>query len=64
MAASKIKKNYQSQDLIICVQGDEPMMRPEMINNVIKPFFKKKGVMGTVLAMDIISKESIFATKT
>ncbi len=59
-AASKIKKTIRSQDLIICVQGDEPMMRPEMINNVIKPFFKKKGVMGTVLAMDIISKDQFY----
>tara|TARA_B100000963_G_scaffold351739_1_gene363816 strand:- start:33948 stop:34748 length:801 start_codon:yes stop_codon:yes gene_type:complete len=59
-AASKIKKTIRGQDLIICVQGDEPMMRPEMIKNVIKPFFKKKGVMGTVLAMDIISKDQFY----
>ena len=39
---SKLKKKLiRNQDIIICVQGDEPMMRPEMIKNVIKPFFKK-----------------------
>ena len=41
------------------MQGDEPMMRPEMIENVIKPL-KKDNVLGTVLAMDIISKDQFY----
>lgn len=63
-AATKAKKNIRNQDIIVCVQGDEPMMRPEMIKNVIKPFFKKDNVLGTVLAMDIISKDQFFDKNT
>lgn len=51
----KIKK-IKNSDIIICVQGDEPMLYPQMINNVLKPFKKNKKVNSTVLAMDIIKK--------
>jgi len=59
-AANKKKNIIGKKDIIICVQGDEPMMRPEMIENVISPFFEKKNVLGTVLAMDIISKDQFY----
>tara|TARA_Y100000591_G_scaffold310059_1_gene311996 strand:+ start:115 stop:909 length:795 start_codon:yes stop_codon:yes gene_type:complete len=56
-AILKLSKLVKEDDIIICVQGDEPMMRPEMINNCVKPFFKNDNVKCTVLAMDIINKE-------
>lgn len=54
-AASKI--NISDKDLIVCVQGDEPMLRPEMITNCIKPIAINKKIKATVLAMDIINKD-------
>lgn len=56
-AASKLKNKINNNDLIICVQGDEPMLKPSMIKNCIKPFLENKKVQGTVLAMDIIDKK-------
>jgi 3-deoxy-manno-octulosonate cytidylyltransferase (CMP-KDO synthetase) len=50
------KNNIKNSDIIICVQGDEPMLYPQMINNVLKPFKKIKRVHSTVLAMDIINE--------
>ena len=44
-------------DVAVCVQGDEPMMRPDMIDAVIKPLEKDDGVPATVLAMEIVDEE-------
>ena len=54
-AASKMK-GIRNNDIVICVQGDEPMMQTSMINNVLKPIYKNKKISSTVLAMDIIDE--------
>ncbi len=54
-AASKVK-GIKNTDIIVCVQGDEPMMKTEMIKNVLKPIYKDKKINATVLAMDIIDE--------
>lgn len=40
-------------DVVVCVQGDEPMMRPDMIDAVIKPLLDDAAIPCTVLAMHI-----------
>jgi len=55
-AATKIKK-IKNNDIVVCVQGDEPMLGPKMIEKVIKPFGKNKKIKATVLAMSIINKK-------
>ena len=54
--ASKKIKNIKSNDIIVCVQGDEPMLKPDMITKVIKPLIKDKKEC-SVLAMDIDNEE-------
>ena len=54
-AASKVK-GIKDTDIIVCVQGDEPMMKTEMIDNVLKPMSRNKKINATVLAMDIIDE--------
>ena len=46
-------------DLVVCVQGDEPMMRPDMIDAVLQPLRDDRAVEGTILAMQIID-DSLF----
>ena len=46
-------------DIVICVQGDEPMLRPDMIDAVIAPLKADQGIPCTVLAMHI-TEESIW----
>lgn len=46
-------------DIVVCVQGDEPMMRPDMIDTVLKPLEGDRTARGTVLAMDI-AEEGLF----
>jgi 3-deoxy-manno-octulosonate cytidylyltransferase (CMP-KDO synthetase) len=58
-AIKKCDLNVEEDDLVLCVQGDEPMMRPDMIDATIEPFNNNKEVNGTVLAMHIID-ETIF----
>lgn len=43
-------------DIIVNVQGDEPMMRPDMIDAVLAPLLEDNSKAGTILAMHIIEK--------
>lgn len=58
-AAKKIKK-VRKKDIIVCVQGDEPMVTPNMIKKVIDPIRKNKKIKATVLAMKIIHKKQFY----
>jgi len=57
-AAGKCGIPVDKDDVIVCVQGDEPMMRPDMIDAVCKPF-EDPAVNATVLGMHVVD-ESIF----
>lgn len=46
-------------DIVVCVQGDEPMMRPDMIDTVVSPLLADPSIPCTVLAMHI-TEESIW----
>jgi 3-deoxy-manno-octulosonate cytidylyltransferase (CMP-KDO synthetase) len=58
--AEAIKKcgiEVEANDLVINVQGDEPMMSPDMIAATVKPFNFRNDINGTMLSMDIIDEE-------
>jgi 3-deoxy-manno-octulosonate cytidylyltransferase (CMP-KDO synthetase) len=44
-------------DVVVCVQGDEPMLHPDMIEAVMRPLNEDPAVRATVLAMDIVHEE-------
>ena len=56
-AVTKCNNDVQDNDIILNVQGDEPMLRPDMIDVTIKPMLKDNEVMGTILAMNIVNKQ-------
>lgn len=43
-------------DIVLNVQGDEPMMHPDMIAATVKPMEERTHVHGTMLAMDIVDE--------
>jgi len=53
-AAEKCGLDVAEDDLVVCVQGDEPMMRPDMIDAVLAPLLEDATVEGTILAMEIL----------
>lgn len=53
-AAEKCGLNLAENDIVLCVQGDEPMLRPDMIDACLAPLEGDAGVHGTVLAMEIV----------
>lgn len=55
-AVSKLSLTVDDDDIVVCVQGDEPMMRPDMIDAVIAPLLKKQEIAGTILAMHIVDE--------
>jgi 3-deoxy-manno-octulosonate cytidylyltransferase (CMP-KDO synthetase) len=56
-AAEKCGIALAPDDVVLNVQGDEPMMHPDMIAAVVKPFEQRKDVRGTMLAMDIVEEK-------
>jgi 3-deoxy-manno-octulosonate cytidylyltransferase (CMP-KDO synthetase) len=52
-AANKLPDSLGDDDIVVCVQGDEPMMRPDMIDAVLAPLLADVTVPCTVIAMHI-----------
>jgi 3-deoxy-manno-octulosonate cytidylyltransferase (CMP-KDO synthetase) len=58
-AVERLGEAVSDDDIVVCVQGDEPMMRPDMIDTVVSPLLENPLMPCTVLAMHI-SEESIW----
>ena len=56
-AASKCGQELGPDDIVVCVQGDEPMLRPDMIDASLKPLLEDSEAICTVLAMEIADEE-------
>lgn len=56
-ASNKLSQPVLENDLVVCVQGDEPMLEPEMIQAVIDPILSNDKIQCTVLAMHIVEKD-------
>lgn len=52
-------QSIHGEDIIVCVQGDEPMLSPDMIDVVTKPLLLDSKVPCTVLGM-LITEEDVF----
>ena len=55
-AVERLGEPVDATDIVVCVQGDEPMMRPDMIDAVTAPLLKDPSIAGTILAMHITEK--------
>lgn len=58
-AVERMGELVDDNDIVVCVQGDEPMMRPDMIDAVVAPLRTDPSKPCTVLAMHI-TEESIW----
>jgi len=56
-AAGKCGQALEENDIVVCVQGDEPMLHPDMIAESIRPLQEDEKVPCTVLAMAIVNEE-------
>lgn len=56
-AAMKLPVPIADEDIVICVQGDEPMMRPDMIDVVVGPLLLDAAIPCTVLAMHVVDEK-------
>ena len=58
-ATKKNKKSIRDNDIVVCIQGDEPMLEPYMIQKLLKPF-KKRAVKVTVLALALSKMDDYY----
>ncbi len=58
-AVQLLGEPVNDEDIVVCVQGDEPMMRPDMMDAVVSPLLAQPSIPCSVLAMHI-TEESIW----
>jgi 3-deoxy-manno-octulosonate cytidylyltransferase (CMP-KDO synthetase) len=63
-AAEKCGQEVAEDDIVVCVQGDEPMLHPDMIRAAIEPLQKRADIPCTVLAMEIAEEEQFLNPDT
>ena len=56
----KIDFEVSGDDIVLNVQADEPMLRPDMIAATIQPMLDEHDVKGVVLSMPIIDEEQFY----
>lgn len=54
----------KDQDIIVCIQGDEPLLGPDIISLVVEPLIKDNSINGTILAAPILEEESFLNPDT
>lgn len=59
-AAEKCGQELEESDVVVCVQGDEPMLHPDMIAAAVRPLQEDPSVPCTVLATEIIEAEQFY----
>ena len=47
-------------DIVVCVQGDEPLLGPDIIEMIVDPLIRDPSINGTILAVPIIDEETFF----
>lgn len=52
-AVERLDEAVADDDIVVCVQGDEPMLRPDMIDAVVSPILKNTSIPATVLSIHI-----------
>jgi 3-deoxy-manno-octulosonate cytidylyltransferase (CMP-KDO synthetase) len=57
-AAEICGQNVAEEDIVVCVQGDEPLLGPDMIEAIIEPFDAGPDVEGTLLSVPITDEET------
>ncbi len=55
-AAAKCGIPLTPDDLVVCVQGDEPMLAPDVIDAVVNPFLADEKIKATMLAVPIVDE--------
>jgi 3-deoxy-manno-octulosonate cytidylyltransferase (CMP-KDO synthetase) len=56
-AAGRCGQELDRNDVVVCVQGDEPMLRPDMIDASVQPLLDDPDALCTVLAMAIADED-------
>lgn len=55
-AVTRCGREISDDDIVVCVQGDEPLLSPDMIEATIEPMVRDTKIPGTILCMKIMDK--------
>jgi 3-deoxy-manno-octulosonate cytidylyltransferase (CMP-KDO synthetase) len=57
-AAETCGIDLADDDIVVCVQGDEPLLGPDVIDAVVAPLRENTAVEGTILAVPIMDPDT------
>ncbi len=57
-AATLAVSEIDDQDIVVCVQGDEPLLGPDVLEAVIDPLLQEQELRGAILGVPIIDEET------
>ena len=57
-------RSVEDDDIVVCVQGDEPLLGPDIIEMVVDPLIRDSSINGTILAVPIIDEETFLHPDT
>lgn len=57
---AEVAEKYKDYEIIINIQGDEPLIRSEMIDSLIKPFIEDENIVMGTLKHKITDEEEVF----
>jgi 3-deoxy-manno-octulosonate cytidylyltransferase (CMP-KDO synthetase) len=63
VAEAADKMGLSPQDIIVNVQGDQPLIEPRCLDDVVRPFFDEPEISMSTLAFKIVRKEEITSPK-
>ena len=63
-AVEVCQKPIKDDDIVVCVQGDEPLLGPDIIKLIVNPLISDSNINGTILAVPILDKETFFNPDT
>ena len=55
-AVERLGEPVADDDIVVCVQGDEPMLKADMIEAVVAPLLKDPSVPGTILSLHVVDE--------
>ena len=55
-AAEKCGEDLGDDDIVVCVQGDEPLLGPDVIEAVVRPLEMDHDINGTMLGVPIVDE--------
>ena len=57
-------RSVEEEDIVVCAQGDEPLLGPDIIKMIVDPLIRDPSINGTILAVPILDETTFLNPDT